>query len=153
MAEFILTQEEADALLAMEKHRVNVRVHTLPMSGQNEVIDLVSFDGRERFLFDLYRKRSRLKNIRFQTRARSSVTLVRLDLEGPYHTSLEGERVPTPHLHLYNEVHGSRFALPVPSEAFSNLEDMWTTLNDFMRYCNITRPPVFRHPSFQPGLF
>ncbi|MDE2638233.1 MAG: hypothetical protein OXI30_17840 [Chloroflexota bacterium] len=153
MAEVVLSQIEADALILMEKHRLDSKVYALPDRGKSTIIDLISSDGRERFLLDLYRKRSRLRNVRFQTRARKTVTLVRLDLEGPDHTSPDGERVPTPHLHLYSEVHGSKFVIPVPAAAFTALDDMWTTLNDFMRYCNITRPPVFRDPSFQRKFF
>ena len=47
MADVNLAQWEADALLAMEKHRVNDDVCDLPTAGQKEVIKLQSVDRRE----------------------------------------------------------------------------------------------------------
>lgn len=42
MAETNLTQDEADALLAMEKHRVNEDVSDFPSDGESVVLPLQS---------------------------------------------------------------------------------------------------------------
>ena len=60
MANIALTQAEADGLLAMEKHRVDDKVWSLPHSGGSVTIPLVSVDGRESFLLDLRRGRINL---------------------------------------------------------------------------------------------
>ena len=53
-----------------------------------------------------------------------------------------------PHLHVYREGYGDKWAVPVPADRFGNLADVWQTLSDFMGYCNITQPP-----RIQRGLF
>lgn len=55
MADINLTQAEADALIAMEKHRVNEDRSDFPMGGQLLVLPLQSVDRREQFLLDLSR--------------------------------------------------------------------------------------------------
>ena len=76
-----------------------------------------------------------------QNRARKTVILARLDLEGRYHTNPDGQEIATPHLHLFRENHGDKWAIPVPPDHFSQLDDVWQTLHYFMDYCNITEPP------------
>ena len=41
-----------------------------------------------------------------------------------------------------------KWASPVPSNRFADLDDLWRTLEDFRRFCNIVEPPVI-----QRGLF
>ena len=67
--------------------------------------------------------------------------LVRLDFGGPPHTNPDGEEISTPHLHVYRENYGDRWAIPLPEEQFNDLADTWTTLQDFMGFCQITEPP------------
>ena len=148
MAETNLTQDEADALLAMEKHRVNDDVSDFPSDGESVVLPLQSPDRREQFLLDLSRGRIDLRKVKMQTRARQIVVLVRLDLGGAPHRNRDGEEIPVPHLHVYREGYGDKWAVPVPADRFGNLADVWQTLSDFMGYCNITQPP-----RIQRGLF
>jgi len=42
---------------------------------------------------------------------------------------------------LYREDYGDKWAAPVPVSRFTNVADVWATLEDFMRFCNITKPP------------
>ena len=148
MAETSLTQAEADALIAMDKHRVTEDVSDFPADGQSVVLPLQSADGREQFLLDLSRGRIDLRKIKMQNRARQVVVLVRLDLGGAPHRNPDGQEIPIPHLHVYREGYGDKWAVPVPPERFGNLADVWQTLRDFMGYCNITVPP-----RIQRGLF
>ena len=77
-----------------------------------------------------------------QNRGRQVVVLVRLDLGGAPHRNPDGgRRSRFPHLHLYREGFGDKWAMPVPATALRSTTDVWTTLEDFMRFCNITRPP------------
>ena len=143
MAEISLTQEEADALLAMEKHRVNDELHHFPRQSQKVKIRLRSFDEREDFWLDVNRASVDLRKVTYQNRAREVVKLTRLDLGGPPHANPDGEEISTPHLHVYRENHGDRWAMPVPEDQFADLDDIWTTLHDFMGFCHITEPPRF----------
>lgn len=119
MAELTLTQEEADALLAMEKHRANDGVLEFPAPGQNITIVLKSRDKREEFLLDVWRSGTIQSKVRFQIRARQSVVLARLDLSETPHRNPGGEKISSPHLHLYREGDNDRQALPAPTERFT----------------------------------
>lgn len=141
MADINLTQAEADALIATEKHRANEEYADFPMGGQSVVLPLQSADRREQFLLDLSRGRIDLLKIKMQNRGRQVVVLVRLDLGGAPHRNPDDEEISGPHLHLYREGYGDKWAVPVPMDHFSNLADVWVTLEEFMRFCNITRPP------------
>ena len=148
MAETNLAQAEADALISMEKHRVNEELSDFPADGEAVVLPLQSADRREQFLLDLSRGRIGLRKVKMQNRGRQVIVLVRLDLGGAPHRNPDGEEIPVPHLHVYREGYGDKWAVPVPADCFGNLDDVWQTLSDFMGYCNITQPPLV-----QRGLF
>lgn len=141
MAELNLTQAEAEALIAMEKHRINEDQSDFPMGGQSLVLPLQSPDKREHFLLDLSRGRIDLLKVKMQNRARQVVVLVRLDLGGAPHRNPDDEEIPAPHLHVYREGYGDKWAFPVPTDRFTATTDVWATFEEFMRFCNITRPP------------
>lgn len=141
MAEIALTQAEADALIALEKHRVTNDQHNFPMGGKSLTLPLQSPDKREHFFLDLSRGRIDLLKVKMQNRGRQVVVLVRLDLGGPPHRNPDDTEVPAPHLHIYREGYGDKWAIAVPAEHFRDTSDLWATLEDFLRYCNVTQPP------------
>ncbi len=141
MAEIILTQAEADALLAMDKHTEDDSPVLLPVGGQKFAVKLTSRDGREKFFLDLSRGRIDLRRVKFQNRARNVLRLARLDLSGRPHRNPNGEDVPTPHLHLYCEGFDDKWAEPLPNDNFPDLENELNLLEDFMRFCNIRSTP------------
>ena len=148
MADANLTQAEADALTVMEKRRSGETEWQYPDLGGSVTIPLVSMDRRESFLLDLRRGRIDLTKGTYQNRGRQVVVLARLDFGGAPHRNPDGEEIRSPHLHLYREGYGDKWAIPVPYDDFPNLHDAWQTLQDFMRYCNIVEPPVIRRGLF-----
>jgi hypothetical protein len=62
-----LTQAEADALLAVEKHRVDERRWTYPGMGGRIEVPLISASKREGFLLDVSRGRIDLLRTTYQT--------------------------------------------------------------------------------------
>lgn len=141
MADMNLTQAEADALIAMEKQRVNEDSSDFSMGGQSLVLPLQSVDRREQFLLDLSQGRIDLLKVKMQNRGRQVVVLVRLDLGGAPHRNPDGEEIPVPHLHIYREGFGDKWAVAVPRDRFTATNDVWRTLEEFLRYCNVTQPP------------
>lgn len=148
MADINLTQAEAETLIALEKHRVSDDRSDFPTAGERLELPLQSVDRREQFLLDLSRGRIDLGKVKMQNRGRQVVVLVRLDLGGAPHRNPDDEEVPTPHLHVYREGFGDKWATAVPADRFRNTGDVWTTLEDFLRFCNITRPPVIERGLF-----
>ena len=143
-----LTQAEADALIAMEKYRVTGERLAFPMHGQTLIIPIQSADNREQFLLDLSLGRIDLRKVKMQTRGREVIALVRLDLGGAPHRNPDDEEVPVPHLHVYREGFGDKWATPVPADRFHATDDTWMTFEDFMRFCNITQPPYIERSLF-----
>ena len=141
MADLNLTQSEVDVLIGMEKHRINEERHNFPVLGGCLSLPLQSQDKREAFLLDIRRGRIDLSRAKYQNRARQVVTLLRLDLGGPPHLNPDGQEIVCPHLHVYREGYGDKWAVPVPSDRFPSTSDLWATLEDFMQYCNVTQPP------------
>ena len=135
------TQAEADALLAMEKHRVNNDLYEYPGPGGKLVVPLISADKREEFILDVYRGRIDFAKGTYQNRARQVVILARLDFGGAMHTNPDDVDVEVPHLHLYREGYGDKWAYPLPQDAFTDPADRWKLFEEFMAYCNITQTP------------
>ncbi len=142
--EYNLPQAAADALIASRKRRVDARQWDYPGLGGAATIPLLSADRRERFFLDLRRSRIDYAKGTYQNRGRQVVVLVRLDFGGRPHRNPDGNRVESPHLHLYREGYGAKWAFPVPGDRFRDVGDRWQTLEDFMDYCNIVDPPFIR---------
>lgn len=142
MAEINLTQSEADALIAMEKLRVDDTRWDYPGFGGSISVPLISNDKREKFLLDVSRGKIDLLKGTYQNRSRQVIILVRLDFGCKPHRNPDGEEIPSPHLHIYREEYGDKWAIPVPADRFPNISDLWRTLDDFMQFCNIIDPPL-----------
>jgi hypothetical protein len=148
MTDISLTQADADALLAMEKQRVENTPYEYPGLGGAVRVPLQSPDKRESFFLDITRSQIKLTKGTYQNRARGVVILARLDFDGPPHRNPDDEEVPSPHLHLYREGYGDRWAIPLSPEQFSNPSDPWTLLVDFMQFVNVTVLPDIRRGLF-----
>jgi hypothetical protein len=148
MAEIDLTQLEADALIAMEKHRENDKEWRFPGPGQRLAIPLVSSDKRENFMLDITRSQLKLTKATYQNRARQVVILMRLDLDGPPHRNPDEQEIPCPHLHVYREGYGDKWAIPAPVARYPNTQDLFSTFEAFMQHCNITQIPTIQRVLF-----
>ncbi|VUX46051.1 conserved hypothetical protein [Candidatus Defluviicoccus seviourii] len=51
-------------------------------------------------------------------------------------------------MHLFREGYNDRWAIPIPTDRFPSIDDHFRLLQDFMRYCNVTRPPHFNQGLF-----
>lgn len=136
-----LTQYEADALLALEKQYVGNERFSYPALGGTLRLPLYSLDKREEFSLDITRSRVLLEKNTFQTRGRKTVVLARLDLGGAPHRNPDGEEILCPHLHLYREGFGDKWAMPLP-DVFTGIDDAMDLLTVFMDYCSIVNKPL-----------
>ncbi len=148
MADMNITQPEADALIAMPKIRTSDEPWDYPSLGGVISIPLISPDKRENFLLDIRKGRIDLSKGNYQNRARQVIVLVRIDFGGSVHRNPDGVEVLCPHLHLYREGYGDKWATSLPVDLFSDSVDVMNLLDAFMRYCNIVKPPIV-----QRGLF
>jgi hypothetical protein len=141
MADIDITQADADALIAMEKQRTDDKQWFFPDPGGRLAIPLTSIDKRENFMLDVTRAQLKLTKATYQNRARQAIILMRLDLDGPPHRNPDGEEVTCPHLHIYREGFGDKWAIAAPPEIYLNTIDLFSTFEAFMKHCNVTVPP------------
>ncbi len=125
----------------MEKHRTSDDVWNYGGLAGSVAIPLISANRREHFFLDLYHGRINLHKGKYQNRARQAVILARLDFEGAPHRNPDGEEIPCPHLHVYREGFGDRWAVRAPADRFTPGSGPWDMLQEFMRFCNVTQPP------------
>ena len=148
MADIDITQAEADLLIAMEKQCADDKDYLFPEPGGRLAIALTSLDKRENFMLDITRAQIKLTKATYRNRARQAINLMRLDLDGPPHRNPDDREVPCPHLHIYREGYGDKWAIPALVDRYPNVQDLFSTLEAFMRHCNIKDvPPI------QKGLF
>jgi len=140
VADIDLTQLEADNLIAMEKHRITDDDWNFPNPGDRLTIPLQSADRRESFTLDVTRGAVKLTKGTFQNRARQAIVLLRLDIEGAPHRNPDGVDIPCPHLHIYKEGYGDKWAITA-QDLVSNDGSLFSSLTLFMERCNITQPP------------
>lgn len=148
MADIILTQADADALLGMEKLKAEDIAYPYPSSGGALRVPLHSADRRELFTLDVTRNQIKLTKGTYQNRGRGVAVLARVDFGGPPHRNPDDQEIPCPHLHLYREGFGDKWAVPLPAERFTDPSDPWLLLLEFMRFVNITAPPDIRKDLF-----
>lgn len=135
-------------MLALEKHRVSDKPIQFPLPRRRAFSKLVSADGEELFFLDIYFGDIDFPRFSIQLRARQTVILARLELDGPMHENPDGILIPTPHIHLFREGEGVSWAYEIPVDTFTNLSDQSNLWNDFMRFCNITIPPRIQRNLF-----
>ena len=130
-------------LLRMDKKPALPDAFQFPDLGGRIEVPLVSRDERERFSLDINRKRIALTT-GYQARGRQVTVLARLDFAAP-HRNPDGTEIGVPHLHLYREGFGDKWAIEVPADMLSNPDDAWQVLHDFMTYCGVVeRPNIVR---------
>lgn len=137
-----LSQQEADILHAMPKEYLgDERFNFQCTGGRKLVISLFSENKREEFKLNITPSKIALKQT-YQNRARVNAILARVDLNGPPHVNPDGEEIPCPHIHIYKEGYNDKWAYMLPGD-FSDCNDIFVILLDFMRFCNIVKPPKF----------
>ena len=65
-------------------------------------------------------------------------------LAGRQHRNPDDAEVPAPHLHIYREGYGDKWAVPASVGRFPNLADSWLTAQDFMHFINVIDLPNIR---------
>jgi len=117
MTELLLTQQEADILLAMEKTALNTNLINLPDLGGTVDILLYAEKEREEFILNYTRHSINLSKRNHHFRARKVIGLARLDLDGPPHMNPDGQEIGSRHLHLYREGFGLKWAFEIPNKS------------------------------------
>lgn len=133
----MIDQKTADKFLATQKTPLTKETYNWNQLDRKPIsipLEAKEFRG-EAFALDISRKKIVLK-MKYQLRARQTIVLARLDFGAP-HRNPDGKEIGVPHLHLYREGYGDKFAYPVPPGMLRNPNDPKTCLEDFMARYNI----------------
>lgn len=157
----MLTQAEADALFTLPKKPKSIGPYGFPFAGGKLLLEFVSLDEREIFLFNINRSSMEVAKCTYQKRARQVEILRRLDVGGSSHPNPEvesvpldilapynGIEIPCPHVHIYVEGFADKWAIPAPMELINSDSDLHSLAEGFLRYCNVQEMPII-----QRGLF
>ena len=138
-----LTENEVKRLIDLGKNRVNDEEHRFPDGGETLEIPLISLDERENFLLSVTVGRIDLSKSNNQLRLKpENIPLVRIDVGNTIHKNPDGTIITGPHIHIYKEGYGLKFAYPLEKYLRTNPEDTYQVLCDFMNYCSIVKKPV-----------
>jgi hypothetical protein len=110
----MISQKEADELLAMRKIAIDIKQYTYPSLGGRIEIPLASENRREIFALTIHRGRIDMRKNTHQTRSKRSVILARVDIAGPPHRNPDGNDIACPHIHIYREGYDDKWAQPLP---------------------------------------
>jgi hypothetical protein len=128
--------------MCAEKHCDEAQSHVYPSLGGVLQIPMFSSDRQTEFTLDIWRGGIALGKNTYQTRTRTTVVLARLDIGGGPHRNPDGAEIACPHIHMYREGCGDKWAYPLP-DSFGGASDYWKLLSKFMDYCNVaTRPKI-----------
>lgn len=138
----MLSQSNANELIQVSKKIVDRSPINFPISGGSIQVKARSTDDeREEFLFDVNRRgRINLKKCTYQERYAVIEILLRLDINGPAHTNPDGNEISCPHIHIYKEGYGDKWAYALP-ESFTDPDNIVKTFKEFLEYTHVVEIP------------
>lgn len=138
----IIPQTEAERLLAMLKQRVTDDHFNYPDAGGLLEVPIISQDKTEQFKLTIQPGKIDICKTSDQLREKTTnIILARLDLGNVAHKNPDDTLIMGPHIHIYTEGYADKFARPIDPNIFTDPTNPWTTLQEFMTYCNIIKKP------------
>lgn len=124
------------------KKRLDETIYLFPKPGNFIAVPLRSEEVDQDFVLNI--RSSKIELLKGTVLLRAGIQpLVRIDLAGGIHRNPDGKEIPCPHIHIYKEGFEDKFAFPLPTR-FTHPNDLLTTLNEFMDYCNIIEKPIIK---------
>jgi hypothetical protein len=136
-----ITQTEFDFLIKLEKvfddPETPIQLGPAPIHWSRQ---LNATTNKEAFLFDFYRGSFELCRYTYNKRYRQTIILLRYE-SGGRHTNPDGQSFEGPHVHLYREGFGDKFAFPYTEIGVVEGDSMEGVFNKIMYFCNVKRFP------------
>lgn len=137
-----LTQEEANTLIQLSKYLLNPHAFHFPVQSETRVYPLRyarQETNKQDMDISLYRGKKNAQKVSYRLLYRGNIVLVRVDFgDLSRHTNPDGSVIPpnTPHIHIYDQQHEDRVALPLPKE-FQNSSDIYQEFRDFLSFSHV----------------
>ena len=138
-----LAEDEVKRLIDLAKSRINDEEYIFPDRGEALDIPLISLNGAENFVLSVTVGRIDLLKTNSQLRLKTeNIPLVRIDTGNSIHKNPDGTIITEPHIHIYKEGYGLKYACPLKNYLKTNTKDTYQVLHDFMNYCTIVKKPI-----------
>lgn len=138
----MISEKEFNQLMDLEKVLEDESPIILPNNGGKITRIIKSFCEKEDFILNIERGKINLSKVKYQSRYKKTNTiLVRIDTNGPRHQNPDGQYINCPHIHIYKEGYGDRWAYKLDENIFSDINNLAALLNDFLKYFNVNKVP------------
>lgn len=108
-----------------------------PDRGKKISIDCFSTDDKEQFEITINTSRIKVEKITYQQLYCDKTILFRIDYDGPRHQNPNGEYVGCPHIHIYKEGYGDKWAYPLSEYIDCKDDDILILFKKFLAYINV----------------
>lgn len=105
--------------------------------GSTSEYKVIGHETGMEYRLTVYRGRINEVKISLTKLVQKTIVLVRVDVNGPYHSNPDGESIGPNHYHLYDETFKDRFAYELDEKYFKNIDNIGDIFNSFCRFCNI----------------
>ncbi len=102
---------------------------------------LFSLETREEFILDYHKGNIAIEKFVVNHRYRQSIILLRYCHTGR-HTNPDGVTLVGPHIHMYREGYGDKFAFPAADMGINISDDIQVIFRKVLQLCNIQNPPT-----------
>ncbi|MDF2884419.1 MAG: hypothetical protein K0R54_4986 [Clostridiaceae bacterium] len=138
----MLIEDEFTRLFNLNKTFDNNKKLYIPKAGEKVVRSLIDINKKESFILNMDRGRINLEKIKYQTRYKATNDIMlRLDVTRPRHRNPDGKIIEYPHIHIYKEGYGDKWAYPLNPKVFKDPNDLAQLLKDFLTYFNVKEIP------------
>lgn len=139
----MITQEEFELLHQIEKYldigEVGIE---WPKKGKNLAVPCYSKDNRESFEITINRGKIEVRKINYQQLySQDKSILFRIDNIGPRHQNPDGNYIDCPHIHIYKEGYGDKWAYSLNEIIGIVTENPIELFEAFLKYINVTDTP------------
>lgn len=138
----MITNKDFSRLLNLDKFFDDISIINLPSYGGKITRLLKDSSKKENFILNIDRGKINLSKIKYQTRYTiTNDIMLRLDISGPRHQNPDGIFVGHPHIHIYKEGYGDKWAHPLNPDIFKDISNLGNLLSDFLNYFNVKNIP------------
>lgn len=137
-----LTQREANTLIEIEKLLTSTDTVRFPERRETKLYPVHYHRENRRYddmTISAYRGNKNPQKVSFRLLYSQCIILLRIDTEDPTpHENPDKTRIEPfePHIHIYKEGYGDKFAYPLPKE-FTNADDIIGLFMEFLAYSHI----------------
>lgn len=138
----MLTQDEFERLHKLEKYLdVDSQGIIWPQRGKKLNISCFSKDNKEQFEININTSKIKIEKVTYQQLYIDKTILFRIDYDGPRHINPDGTFVECPHIHIYKEGWGDKWAYPLSDYINIPNADILVLFKKFLEYINVIDIP------------